>query len=60
MAPTRPLVAQQIEACFKIMGFCNEDISEMTGEELFAKEPLNLKTRSWSDSFIQQFRTDKA
>ena len=32
MAPTKPLVAQQIEACFKIMGFSQEDISEITGQ----------------------------
>ncbi|XP_076312701.1 FA complementation group M [Tachypleus tridentatus] len=34
MAPTRPLVAQQIEACFKIMGIPQEDTVEMTGSML--------------------------
>lgn len=31
MAPTKPLVAQQIGACFTIMGFDPGDIAEMTG-----------------------------
>lgn len=31
MAPTKPLVAQQIEACYKIMGIPQEDTAEMTG-----------------------------
>lgn len=31
MAPTRPLVAQQIEACYKIMGIPLHDTLEMTG-----------------------------
>lgn len=31
MAPTKPLVAQQIEACYDIMGIPQEDTAEMTG-----------------------------
>lgn len=31
MAPTKPLVAQQIEACFNIMGIPQGDTAEMTG-----------------------------
>ncbi|KAK3583331.1 hypothetical protein CHS0354_038942 [Potamilus streckersoni] len=31
MAPTKPLVAQQIEACYKIMGIPQKDTAEMTG-----------------------------
>lgn len=31
MAPTKPLVAQQIEACFNIMGIPQTDTAEMTG-----------------------------
>ena len=31
MAPTKPLVAQQIEACYKIMGIPQSDTAEMTG-----------------------------
>lgn len=31
MAPTKPLVAQQIEACFNIMGIPQSDTAEMTG-----------------------------
>lgn len=33
MAPTRPLVNQQIEACYKIMGIPKEDTAEMTGKQ---------------------------
>ena len=32
MAPTKPLVGQQIEACFKVMGIPQPDTVEMTGE----------------------------
>ena len=31
MAPTKPLVAQQIEACYKVMGIPQTDMVEMTG-----------------------------
>jgi len=31
MAPTRPLVAQQINACYTIMGIPRETTFEMTG-----------------------------
>ena len=31
MAPTKPLVSQQIKACFNIMSFKREDIAELTG-----------------------------
>lgn len=31
MAPTKPLVAQQIEACYNIMGIPQKDTAEMTG-----------------------------
>ena len=33
MAPTKPLVAQQIEACHNIMGIPQRDTAEMTGKE---------------------------
>ncbi|XP_058828603.1 uncharacterized protein LOC131688412 [Topomyia yanbarensis] len=33
MAPTRPLVNQQIEACYKIMGIPKADTAEMTGRQ---------------------------
>lgn len=32
MAPTRPLVSQQIEACWKIMGISKDDAVELTGQ----------------------------
>ncbi|XP_058844061.1 Fanconi anemia group M protein-like isoform X2 [Acipenser ruthenus] len=31
LAPTKPLVAQQIEACYKVMGIPQEHMAEMTG-----------------------------
>ncbi|KAL4613120.1 Fanconi anemia group M protein [Arapaima gigas] len=31
MAPTKPLVAQQIEACFRVMGIPQEHMAELTG-----------------------------
>ncbi|XP_072314496.1 Fanconi anemia group M protein [Eucyclogobius newberryi] len=31
MAPTKPLVAQQIEACYKVMGIPQEHMAELTG-----------------------------
>jgi Fanconi anemia group M protein len=33
MAPTKPLVAQQIEACYNIMGIPQDHTAEMTGKE---------------------------
>ncbi|XP_078418451.1 Fanconi anemia group M protein isoform X2 [Cetorhinus maximus] len=32
MAPTKPLVAQQIEACYKVMGIPQGHMTEMTGQ----------------------------
>lgn len=37
MAPTRPLVAQQIEACYQIMGISKEDTAELTGKQHSSK-----------------------
>ncbi|XP_053685209.1 uncharacterized protein LOC128734852 [Sabethes cyaneus] len=47
MAPTKPLVAQQIEACYKIMGIPKEDTAEMTGRQ-------NKKNRStlWNEKRV--------
>nr|XP_033807507.1 Fanconi anemia group M protein isoform X2 [Geotrypetes seraphini] len=39
MAPTKPLVAQQIEACYKVMGIPQEHMAEMTG----STQALNRK-----------------
>ncbi len=33
MAPTKPLVAQQIEACYKVMGIPQAHMAELTGNE---------------------------
>jgi ERCC4-related helicase len=37
MAPTKPLVAQQIDACTSVMPLPREDLSEMTGQLAPAK-----------------------
>ena len=42
LAPTKPLVAQQVQACFRIMGFDREDVCEMTG----SKNP-DARKRLW-------------
>lgn len=34
MAPTKPLVAQQIEACYKVMGIPQAHMAELTGKSL--------------------------
>ena len=45
MAPTKPLVAQQINACYDIMGIPHQDTAEMTGiYEGFFK--INKKTQT--------------
>ena len=44
MAPTKPLVAQQIEACHGVMGIPSDDTAEMTG----AMQPSE-RTRAWRD-----------
>ncbi|XP_054711011.1 Fanconi anemia group M protein-like [Uloborus diversus] len=40
MAPTRPLVAQQIEACFKVTGIPQEDTTQMTGTNVSEQRKL--------------------
>ena len=47
MAPTRPLVSQQIEACRKIMGMPPEDMAEMTG-----KQHKKLRIELWKNKRI--------
>lgn len=32
MAPTKPLVAQQVDACHRVCGIPGSDAAEMTGE----------------------------
>ncbi|XP_078673699.1 Fanconi anemia group M protein-like isoform X2 [Branchiostoma floridae x Branchiostoma belcheri] len=44
MAPTKPLVAQQIEACFNIMGIPQKDTAEMTGSM-----PPAERKRAWQE-----------
>lgn len=33
MAPTKPLVSQQIDACYQIMGISKDDTAEITGQQ---------------------------
>ena len=40
MAPTKPLVAQQIEACYNIMGIPQAHTAEMTGESISWQLPF--------------------
>ena len=47
MAPTKPLVAQQIEACYKIMGVPQEETSEMTGNV-----SVKLRTKAWQQKRV--------
>uniref|UniRef100_A0A182LUI2 Helicase ATP-binding domain-containing protein n=1 Tax=Anopheles culicifacies TaxID=139723 RepID=A0A182LUI2_9DIPT len=42
MAPTRPLVSQQIEACYRIMGIPRSDTAEVTG-----KQPRHTRSTLW-------------
>ncbi|XP_077522214.1 FA complementation group M isoform X1 [Amblyomma americanum] len=44
MAPTRPLVAQQIEACYNIMGIPLDDTMEMTGTV-----PAGQRAQGWRE-----------
>ncbi|CAE1313197.1 FANCM [Acanthosepion pharaonis] len=47
MAPTKPLVTQQIEACYNIMGIPQLDIAEMTGKML----PV-ARQKSWKEKRV--------
>lgn len=47
MAPTKPLVAQQIEACFNIVGMPQEDTSQLTGTMVPER-----RVQSWADKRV--------
>lgn len=42
MAPTRPLVNQQIDACYQIMGFPKDETAELTG-----KQNKKVRAHAW-------------
>ncbi|XP_031618360.1 ATP-dependent DNA helicase fml1 [Contarinia nasturtii] len=42
MAPTRPLVAQQIHACYQVMGFPKDETIELTG-----RQSKKLRATAW-------------
>ncbi|XP_076021603.1 Fanconi anemia group M protein [Genypterus blacodes] len=45
MAPTKPLVAQQIEACYKVMGIPQAHMAELTGSTAAAQRQEVWKSR---------------
>ena len=45
MAPTKPLVAQQMEACFNVMGIEQAEMCEMTGNV-----SVNLRKKAWNSN----------
>ncbi|CAL1527140.1 unnamed protein product, partial [Lymnaea stagnalis] len=47
MAPTKPLVAQQINACYNIMGIPKEDTVEMTGTM-----PPTVRQKAWREKRV--------
>lgn len=47
MAPTKPLVAQQIEACFKIMGIPQSETMEMTGNVA-----IGVREKAWKSKRV--------
>lgn len=47
MAPTKPLVAQQIEACYNIMGVPQDSTAEMTGNV-----SVSLREKAWKQKRV--------
>ncbi len=47
MAPTRPLVAQQIQACYEIMGIPQADTAEITGHN-----DVERRQQLWRDKRV--------
>ena len=47
MAPTKPLVAQQIEACYNIMGVPQSETAEMTGNV-----SIGLREKAWKQKRV--------
>ena len=45
MAPTKPLVAQQADACCKIVGITKKDMTQMTGQMAVEKRKLLWATK---------------
>ncbi|KAG7260018.1 hypothetical protein CRUP_029466 [Coryphaenoides rupestris] len=45
MAPTKPLVAQQIEACYKVMGIPQTHMAELTGSTAAAQRQVLWRSR---------------
>ncbi|XP_065331630.1 Fanconi anemia group M protein [Cloeon dipterum] len=48
MAPTKPLVAQQVKACYDIIGIPSTDTSELTGTTI----PLHRRQEEWRSKRI--------
>ena len=47
VAPTKPLVAQQVDACFKIVGIPRSDTSMLTGEQ-----QTSLRAEEWLEKRV--------
>lgn len=45
MAPTRPLVAQQIDACYQIMGIPKDETAELTGKQVKKKRAIEWNSK---------------
>lgn len=52
MAPTKPLVAQQIEACYKVMGIPQAHMAELTGEQIMTQASYILIKLSLQRSIL--------
>jgi superfamily II RNA helicase len=58
LAPTKPLVNQQIEACFKITGIPRSDVVELTGTVQASVRKLEYKTKRLLFMTPETFRND--
>lgn len=47
LAPTKPLVIQQLTACFDVMGICEEDTVELTG-----KQRKDIRANLWKSKKV--------
>ncbi|XP_071455397.1 uncharacterized protein Fancm [Hetaerina americana] len=58
LAPTRPLVAQQIHACYSIMGIPQEDTAELTGSKYGIQRAKEWKEKRVFFATPQVFAND--
>lgn len=53
MAPTKPLVAQQIEACYKVMGIPQAHMAELTGNQIMTQTFNTLLSPSFTNGLFR-------